>query len=118
MQQGQALVARARVIVAVLLQVPEELEHPVECQIRDRQLRDPAVRGIGDEAEEQLDAVAIATHRRRSEPLHCDETVEEERLHDRADRLRRHGATPLSTGAANPSKRRFAAVSSSDVIVR
>ena len=104
--------------MAHLLQMPKEGEDSLERQVVKRQLRDVAMRIVSDEAQEQFQAIPVAAYRRRPEPLHRDKTVQEERLDDRPDGRRRHGDTSLSTGAAKPSNRRFAAESNSAVMVR
>ena len=77
-EQRQALIARPRVVVADLLEVANEAEHALEREVGERQLRYPAPRVLGDEPEEQPDTVAVAAYRRRPQPLHRDEAVEEE----------------------------------------
>ena len=105
-------------VVADLFEVAHEPEHALEGEVDERQLGDPTMRVVRDEPQEQPDAVAVALHRRRSQSFHREQTVDEARLDDGPQGLGRHGDTALSAGAAKPSKRRFAAASSSDVIVR
>ncbi len=62
MQHGQALVARPRVVVANSFEMAQEAEHSLERQVSVRQLRDPTMCLVRDEAQEQLDAIPIAAH--------------------------------------------------------
>ena len=63
--RGEPLVARADVVAAVLFEVPEEADDPLEGEIIERQARDLAVLLGGDELQQEPDRVAVAAHRGR-----------------------------------------------------
>src|SRR5664280_3238187 len=106
MKGRQALVAGPDMIVAVMLQVAQEAEDPFEAQILEVELGDLRYLVLGDEAQQEPDGVAVATHRRRPEPLHGDQVIEEEGVDERPERRRRCVATATPSGSCCASSPR------------
>jgi hypothetical protein len=96
----------------------EELEDMLDAQIGEGKAGDPPAGGLREEAEEEPEGVAIAPHGGGPQALARREPVEEEGLHERADRGRRHGASSARAGAAICSNRRCASSSRAGVMVR
>ena len=118
-QGRQTLVAGADMIVAVVLQVAEEAEDLLEAQVLEAELRDLRSLLFGDEAQQEPDGVAVAAYRRRPQPFHRDQVVEEEGVDQRPERPRPgHGFAGDHAGSAKASNRRLASASSWGVMVR
>jgi hypothetical protein len=117
-QRGEPLVAGADVVATVVFEVAQERDDPFEAEVGQLQAGDLGPLVGGDEQQEQADGVAVAAHRRRSQPLDGDQVLEEERLDEWAKRWSSHGAACSHAGSANASKRRLASVSSPGVICR
>ena len=118
-QGRQALVAGPDVVVAVVLQVAQEAEDLFEAEVLDVELGDLRSLVLGHEAQQEPDGVAVAAHRRRPQPLHRDQVVEEEGVDQRPERPRAgHGFASDHAGSAKASNRRLASASSWGVMVR
>ena len=119
-QRGEPLVAGADVVAAVLLEVTEERDHPLEGQIVERQARDLAALLGGDEHEQEPDRVAVAAHRARAEALDGDQVIDEEA---RAGSRRAAGVGHRAASESRRARRRpridgWPPASSCGVIVR
>jgi hypothetical protein len=113
-----ALIARARMIAAVLLQVLEERQHPIEGQILNRQPSDRSPRLLRDKAQEQPHGIAVAADGAQAQTLLYRQVVGKKRLYQLTEGGC-HGRSPsVSVGAAKASKRRLASFRSVAVIVK
>ena len=118
-QCRQALVAGSGVVTSVLFQVAEEAEDALEAEVTDVELGDLGALVGGDEAQQESHGVSVAAHRRWAETFHRDQVVDEERVHERAERRSvGHVVASVQAGSAKTSNRRFASASSSGVMVR
>ena len=85
--RGEPLVAGADVVAAVLFEVSQEREDPLQGEILERQARDPAALLRGEEHEQQPDRVAVAAHRTRAQSVDRDQVVEEVGVQELPERL-------------------------------
>jgi len=116
---GEALVACPGVVVAVLLQVTQEADHPLEGQIVEVELGDLGALVLRDISQQKPHRVAVAAHRRRPESFDGDQVVDEERVHEQPElSVAGHGLASDHAGSVNASKRRLASSSSPAVMVR
>src|SRR5258707_3838593 len=92
--------------------MPQEPDHAVKGEVSEREPGDLAALVGREERKEEPDRVPVAAHRGRTEALHGDQVVGEERLQDRPDRSFGHRATSARYTSADASKRRLASVSS------
>jgi hypothetical protein len=117
--RGEPLVAGADVIAAVLFEVAQEREDPLQGEIPHRQARDLAALLGGEEHEQQPDRVAVAADRSGAQSLDRDQVIEEIGVQQLPERRGGgHRAVSVQAGAANASKRRLASSNRAGVIVK
>jgi hypothetical protein len=110
---GQALVASAYVVVALVLQVAQEPDDPLEAEVVEAEPADPGPLVLGHEAQQEPDGVPVAAHRRRPQALDGDQVVDEEGVdHGAEEPGLGHGLVADHAGWAKASKRRLASANS------
>jgi hypothetical protein len=72
-------------VVTVGFEVPQEACHPFVGEIRGGEAGDLRPLVSRDEDQQEPHRVAVAAHRRRSQPFEGDEVVDKERVHEDAE---------------------------------
>ena len=87
--RGEAGVAGAGAVAALVLEVVEKRGDQRRVQIGDIELGWLAAQALGGEAQQQLERVAVGGDRVRAGASLADQPVGEERLHGRRERAHR-----------------------------
>ena len=117
--RGESLVAGAGVVAAVLFEVSQESDDPIEGEIAELQAGDLAALVGRGEYQQQPDRVAVAAHRGWAQPLDGDQVVDEERVQQLAQwRGGGHRAASRQAGSVKASNRWLASPSNPGVTVR
>src|SRR6202167_3792223 len=114
----EPLVACWDAVMPVLLHVPQEAEYLLETELLELQSADGPACTVRQERKEEPQRVAVATNRTLTQALLLTQIVDEEVVHNAADREGAHNRTSRTALLPNASKRWLAASRSSLVIVR